>query len=93
MNQFFMHSWMPFGILGIGVLGLLGLLLGVVIIALKGYALWHAAKRNETGWFVAMLILNTMGILELVYLYFIVKKWNKPHHHEHHNHTEHHHSS
>lgn len=34
----------------------------------KGFALWHAAKNNQRNWFVAILILSTVGILELVYL-------------------------
>lgn len=46
-----------------------------VLILLKGYALWHAAKREDKGWFIAILLINTAGILELVYLIFIVKKW------------------
>lgn len=45
------------------------------VVALKGYALWNAAKRDEKGWFVALLIINTFGVLELVYLYFVVGKW------------------
>jgi hypothetical protein len=49
----------------------------VVMIALKGYALWYAAKRDEKWWFVIMLIINTAGILELVYIVFFVKKWHK----------------
>ena len=39
----------------------------------KGLALWHAAKRNEAGWFVALLLLNTVGILEMVYLFGVAK--------------------
>ena len=39
----------------------------------KGLALWHAAKREEKKWFVALLILNTLGILEIIYLFWIVK--------------------
>lgn len=39
----------------------------------KGIALWRAAKGNQKYWFVAMLILNTMGILELVYLFRFAK--------------------
>lgn len=46
----------------------------VGIIVLKGYALWCAAKRDEKGWFIALLIVNTMGILELIYLYFFAGK-------------------
>lgn len=47
------------------------------VIALKGYALWHAAKRDEKGWFIALLIVNTMGVLELVYLIAVVGILNK----------------
>ncbi len=39
----------------------------------KGFALWHAAKRDEKWWFIAFLLLNTVGILEIVYLFFIAK--------------------
>lgn len=35
----------------------------------KGQGLWYAAKKGQTYWFVAMLILNTAGILPLLYLY------------------------
>lgn len=46
-----------------------------LVILLKGYALWNAAKRDEMWWFIALLVVNTAGILELIYLIFIVKKW------------------
>ncbi len=39
----------------------------------KGLALWHAAKRNEAGWFVAILLVNTIGILEMIYLFGVAK--------------------
>lgn len=39
----------------------------------KGLALWHAAQRGERGWFIAVLLINTAGILEIVYLFVIVK--------------------
>jgi uncharacterized membrane protein YiaA len=42
----------------------------------KGFALWKAAKRNEKGWYVAILILNTVGILPICYL-FLKKDVNK----------------
>lgn len=34
----------------------------------KGLALWRAARRNENGWFIAILVLNTLGILPIIYL-------------------------
>lgn len=62
---------------GLGIAAIVGGVLFIAIIVLKGYALWHAAKRNEKWWFIVILILNTLGILELIYLTFIVKKWDK----------------
>lgn len=91
-----MNSWhgdfpfSPLWFVGLGAIGIaLIAALALAAIALKGYALWHAAKRDEKGWFVALLIINTMGILELAYLYFVVKKWNKKAHHAQ-THTGHH---
>jgi len=53
----------------------------------KGLALWHAAQRGEQWWFVAMLVLNTAGILEIIYLFAFAKTGfkglftNHGHHH------------
>ncbi|MEK7184558.1 MAG: DUF5652 family protein, partial [Patescibacteria group bacterium] len=66
--------------LGVGLFtigAILFFIIAIATVALKGYALWHAAKRDEKGWFVALLLINTLGILELVYLYFVVGKWKK----------------
>jgi|GEM_PF-892084 len=44
----------------------------------KGFGLWKAAKNNQSGWFVAILLLNTVGILPLLYIYvFSPKPSNK----------------
>ena len=43
-------------------------------IAWKGLALWRAAERRQKGWFVALLIINTVGILEIIYLYVVARK-------------------
>jgi hypothetical protein len=40
----------------------------------KGLALWRAGRNNQPHWFVALLILNTVGILPIVYLKFFQKK-------------------
>ena len=37
----------------------------------KGLALWRAATRGEKVWFVVFLFVNTLGILEIIYLFFI----------------------
>lgn len=40
----------------------------------KGIALWKAARLYHKWWFVALLILNTLAILEIIYLFFVVPK-------------------
>lgn len=40
----------------------------------KGIGLWRAAKNNQLNWFIAIFILNTLGILPIVYLKFFQKK-------------------
>ena len=42
-------------------------------LAWTGLALWHAAKREQTGWFIFFLLIHTAGILEIVYLVFVAK--------------------
>ena len=89
-----MSSLIPFGAIFLVVI--------LALLALKGYALWTAAKRDERVWFIVLLVVNTAGILELVYLFAIAKKWQNPaptshpHHHDaapapKHEHEEHHH--
>lgn len=34
----------------------------------KGLALWRAAKRRERWWFIALLVVNTAGLLPIAYL-------------------------
>lgn len=43
-------------------------------IAWKGLALWHAARCRQTAWYIVLLVVNTLGILEIVYLAFFRKK-------------------
>jgi len=40
----------------------------------KGVALWRAANLKQQNWFIVMLIVNTIGILEIVYLFRFAKK-------------------
>lgn len=37
-------------------------------LAWKGFALWRAGRNNHPGWFVVLLVLNTVGILPIIYL-------------------------
>jgi hypothetical protein len=54
-------------------------LLVIWSLAWKGLALWHAARRREKTWFVILLLVNTAGILEIIYL-FAVAKIQRGHH-------------
>ncbi len=50
---------------------LLFVLLGVIVVwslFWKGIALWHAAIYRQKSWFFFLLIINTLGIVEIVYL-------------------------
>jgi hypothetical protein len=40
----------------------------------KGLALWHAARRKQPWWFVILLVVNTIGILEIIYLFVVAKR-------------------
>lgn len=40
----------------------------------KGYAIWTAIKNDQKRWFVVFLLVNTVGILEIVYIFKIAKK-------------------
>lgn len=51
-----------------------GITLAVVIIwstIWKGFALWRAARDESKAWFVILLLVNTIGVLEIVYLFAI----------------------
>lgn len=43
----------------------------------KGYALWLAAKRDDKVWFVALLLLNTLAVLEILYIFIFSKRGAK----------------
>lgn len=52
---------------------ILGILWSVVW---KGLGLWHAGRRGQYWWFGILLVVNTLGILEIIYLIFVAKiKW------------------
>lgn len=57
--------------MGYGGFGPLFLLILAWSILWKGLALWRAAKRDDMWWFIAFLFLNTIGILEIIYLFAI----------------------
>lgn len=50
--------------------GLFGLLIPFAIfdLVLRGFALWKSARKDQNVWFIALLVVNSMGILPLIYL-------------------------
>ncbi len=40
----------------------------------KGVALWKAAKQSQKWWFIPLLVLNTLAILEILYIFIFSKK-------------------
>ena len=41
----------------------------------KGMALWRAAGLRQKPWFIVLLIVNTLGILDIIYLFWVSKKY------------------
>ncbi|MDP3917526.1 MAG: DUF5652 family protein [Nanoarchaeota archaeon] len=39
----------------------------------KGIALWKTGRHNQMGWFIAILLVNSLGILPIIYLLFFQK--------------------
>jgi hypothetical protein len=65
LNAWFTNNWWWF------------LLLWIWSIIWKIFALWRAAHKQDKAWFVALMILNTAGLLELFYLFVFSKRMYK----------------
>jgi uncharacterized membrane protein YccC len=44
----------------------------------KGVALWRAAGNKHLGWFIAIFLLNTLAILEIIYIFGFSRKKPAP---------------
>ena len=40
----------------------------------KGWALWKAAKNDSKVWFIVLLLVNTLGILDILYIFIFGKE-------------------
>jgi len=40
----------------------------------KAFALWKSARNSEKAWFIAILLINTLGLLPITYL--LIKKYS-----------------
>ncbi len=52
-----------------GSLSALFLVLVIWSLVWKGLALWKAARLGAKSWFIIMLVLNTVGVLEILYIF------------------------
>lgn len=39
----------------------------------KGWALWKAARAGSSAWFIILLLLNTAGILDIIYIFLVAR--------------------
>ncbi|MFA5133734.1 MAG: DUF5652 family protein [Patescibacteria group bacterium] len=61
LNSFFVQNpWVP-------ILALLWTL------PWKGVALWKSARNHHEWWFVVLMFLNTLGLVEILYIYIFSK--------------------
>lgn len=58
---------------GPGLIALFGLVMLWSFIW-KGLALWKAGNNKQLPWFIVLLVVNTLGMLEIVYLLWFQKK-------------------
>ncbi len=40
----------------------------------KGIALWRAGRNAHLAWFIVLFIVNTLGILEIIYIFAFSRK-------------------
>ena len=55
---------------GIPAFALLSVIVALALwtVVIKGFALWHAARNAQPAWFIVLLVVNTLGVLEVAYL-------------------------
>ncbi|MBW3022999.1 hypothetical protein KY308_02760 [Candidatus Woesearchaeota archaeon] len=66
------------GLLGLGA-GMVALFVVLMIWSAvwKAIALWKAGRNNQLAWYIVLFIVNTVGILEIIYLLAFQKKHKK----------------
>lgn len=51
------------------------LFLSLATMPIKGLALWKASRLSQKLWFIILLVVNTIGILDLIYIFFVARKY------------------
>ena len=84
LSQTTLADKLPDMVWGIGTVAAVvgvGTLLAILIvwtIFWKGLTLWRAARNGAKIWFIILLLVNTVGILDIIYYFYASKKsWGK----------------
>ncbi len=64
MEQFLAQNWLVLTLIGVWTL------------PWKGVALWKAARLKQKGWFITLLIINTLALLDILYIFVLSKRTN-----------------
>lgn len=40
----------------------------------KGFSLWRAAQNKSKTWFIILLLINTFGLLDILYIFVFGRK-------------------
>jgi methionyl-tRNA synthetase len=49
----------------------------LIDLILKGFALWRASRNKHHVWFIILLVFESAGLLPLIYLLWFTKDWEK----------------
>ena len=49
-------------------------LISLWVLPWKGYALWKAAQNKSAGWFLVLLLIQTLAVLDILYIFVFSKK-------------------
>lgn len=44
----------------------------------KGWALWKASRASDKTWYITLLLLQTLGILDILYIFVFSKRSKVP---------------
>lgn len=61
---------MPIGDFGLGLFSPIVWVIIIWSVIWKGWALWRAARNNHLTWYVVLLVVNLVGLLEIIYIFF-----------------------
>ena len=51
------------------------LVLSLIVLPIKAVALWKAARLSHIWWFIFIFVTNTLGILDLIYIFVIARRY------------------